>query len=91
MAVKIFPIVAHYVTALEAGEAFLRACSSKTSRGTFVGHMGKQQVVFLLHSMLLAPPGLTPCECAYQADIKCADGVLRPKSFCEAKIDEIND
>ena len=26
-----------------------------------------------------------------QADIKCADGVLRPKSFCKAKIDEIND
>ena len=26
----------------------------------------------------------------YQADIKCADGVQRPKSFCEAKIDDIN-
>ena len=24
-----------------------------------------------------------------QADIKCADGVLRPKSFCEAKNNKI--
>ena len=26
-----------------------------------------------------------------QARIKCADGVLRPKAFCEAEIDEIYD
>ena len=25
----------------------------------------------------------------WQANIKCADGVLRPKLFCEAKINEI--
>ena len=27
--------------------------------------------------------------CFRQAGIKCADGVLRPKLFCEADIDEI--
>ena len=63
-------------------------CALKYRLGANIYRTAGPCPAFGAHSDTLGDHALC-CGSAGQAGIKCVDGVLRPKSFCKANIDEI--